>query len=274
MDVIADEYSQAANRDATSVYDFRIDSQKHARYDTVGVPLIADKSSAKKQGVEDAFVIAQLLTEEECEDLIQKAERSGIVPPMKEAGTLRTAKRTDRYNDTDMSDMIDSRIKTIFRTQRGMSNNSSFGEFHGMHTNWRILRYDSNDSFPAHQDQMDSVRQLDKRTGKSTFLASSHTMLINLSRDGVEGGATRFYPHCKLSRKDPQGQYDYSVDVVLPRGWALVFPQVGMVHAGQPILNGNKYVAQAGVLRKLPPTKILRPSVFRLGPGLQAQSVQ
>lgn len=270
--LLSDEYDEAEIREADIVHDFCTDDVR--RYTTIDVPLIDELSLAKKQSVEDAFVIAQLLTEEECEDLIEKAEGDGMVPPQKEAGTLRTAKRTDRYQDMALSSMISSRIGTIFRDKRGMDSSSSFGDFHGIHENWRILRYDSNDSFPAHQDQMDSIRQVDKRTGKPTLLASSHTMLINLSRDGLKGGATRFYPKCRVAGKS-QGQYEFAIDVILPRGWALVFPQIGMVHAGQPIKEGqSKYVAQAGVLRNLPPTKVLRPSVFRLGPGLQAQSVQ
>ena len=41
-------------------------------------------------------------------------------------------------------------------------------------------------------------------------------------------------------------------------------------HGGQPIVAGSKCVAQAGVLRRLPPGKLFQPSVFRVGPGVQA----
>ena len=81
-------------------------------------------------------------------------------------------------------------------------------------------------------------------------------------------GATRFYPDSKI-KSDDQGQYQNSVDVYLPRGWALVFRQKGPVHAGQPSVS-VKYIAQAGILRRLPPQKLIQPSVFRLGPGLEA----
>jgi len=276
---LPEEYLRAESRKADVVHDFNQERENYKRFACIDVPLIAESSIAQKQGVEDAFVVAQLLTEEECEDLIKKAELAGLVPANKNQGTPRTAKRTDNYQDQDLSSVIESRIGATLQEERKMDSNSSFGEFYGLHNNWRILRYDARDSFPAHQDQMDSIRMLDKATGKTDMVVSSHTLIINLSGvSGEGGGATRFYPRCKVGGKLPSsgaggaGPYDYSVDVVLPRGWALAFPQVGMVHAGQPLKNTakqSKYIAQAGILRKLPPTKVLRPSVFRLGPGLQ-----
>lgn len=328
MPQLTEEYVKAANRPADVVHSYERhimhshndfdENAKHEEKRETGdststnkdvdikafdVPLIEDGSLAALEGVEDAFVISNVLTMKECDDLIRMAEEEGkgIVPPDKSAGTLRTGKRTDNYVNADLSALVTDRVGSILRSR--MSQKSTFGPFYNMHTNWRVLRYDPGDAFPAHQDQMDSIQLKDKSTGRKDFVVSSHTLLINLSRDGVKGGYTRFYPRCKFQKKmknknastqksiadngiggsnstpssnnsnnnNLQHSYDYAVDVCLPRGWALVFPQVGMIHAGQPVEEDStvpKYVAQAGVLRLLPPQKIIRPNVFRLGPGL------
>eukprot|EP00978_Attheya_sp_CCMP212_P008497 scaffold19934_cov50-Attheya_sp.AAC.5 len=106
---------------------------------------------------------------------------------------------------------------------------------------------------------MDSIQVLNKETGKRDFIVSTHTMLINITppdTDLKEGGSTRFYPHDKVAGKTG-GLYDYAVDVWLPQGWGLMFPQAGMLRAGQPVLEGHgpKYVTQAGVPRTLPDGK-------------------
>ena len=41
-----------------------------------------------------------------------------------------------------------------------------------------------------------------------------------------------------------------TIDICLPQGYALVFQQRGLLHAGQPVTgDGVKYIAQAGLLR-------------------------
>jgi hypothetical protein len=164
--------------------------------------------------------------------------------------------------------LVSNRIQSL-EEEEPKFHQDSLGPFVGIHPNWRVLRYDAGDSFPAHQDQMDSFQRRNK-DGTKDLIVSSHTLLLSLSKeDDVEGGATRFYPQAKVKGTTP-GQYDYAVDVILPRGWAIAFHQKGLVHCGQPVWKGPKYVAQAGVLRKLPPGELFQPSVFRVGPGVQA----
>jgi len=160
------------------------------------------------------------------------------------------------------------------------------GPFGGIHKNWRILRYDvdSGDSFPPHQDQMDSYQKLNKVNGTKDLFVSSHTLLINLSNEELIGGCTRFYPKGKLrpvgtdnNKENQKSEYDYAVDIILPKGWAIVFKQRGLLHAGQPIDFNSpcpKYVAQAGVLRILPKGKVLNPSIFRIGPNITKSPIR
>lgn len=253
-----------------------------------------------------AFVIRNVLTPAECDALVVAAEAHGI-----EAGAkyvARTAKRTQRYVNADLSRTLEGRLRGLMEaTLRGppddkeneaanrgeqdgvgdesnvddrkksQPSSSYMGPFHGIHTNWRVLRYDaeSASAFPAHQDQMDSF-QIRKPDGSKDLVVSSHTLLIQLSDDALEGGATRFYPRGTLSKARQhlpsfrEAQFAHAVDVQLPRGWALVFRQKGLLHAGQPVAATSprpKHVAQAGILRVLPAGVVLRPSVFRNAPG-------
>ena len=64
----------------------------------------------------------------------------------------------------------------------------------------RIARYRDGETFPAHQDQADSVIVQHPERVRQRY-TSSHTLLISLKRKGVDfdGGATRFF----MDGKDP-----------------------------------------------------------------------
>mmetsp|Transcript_13099 Transcript_13099/g.17548 ORF Transcript_13099/g.17548 Transcript_13099/m.17548 type:complete len:365 (+) Transcript_13099:133-1227(+) len=300
---LTDEYIAAVSRQADIVHDFR---QEEFSGDVQEASLVKDilgpdDDYTAKPGTEPmAFVIRNVLTPTECDELIDAAEDFGIGGGPKYVA--RTAKRTSNYVNADLSKKIEKRIKHIldskFREEKEIddSNPSNkdeknqtskyMGPFYGIHTNWRVLRYDAEggDGFPAHQDQMDSLKMPKKDgSGRKDFCVSSHTLLLQLSEGSLEGGCTRFYPRAKV-RIDPsdrvrlQGselfrmkQFDHAVDVLLPRGWALVFKQRGLLHAGQPVSTSSpcpKYVAQSGVLRVLPEGVLSKPSVFKNGPGV------
>jgi len=290
---LLEEYEDAVWRPATKVFDFRKNIAMNRSRHLCKLNILEEDAPAKKRGIEDAFVVPNLLTPQECQALLDAAEGHGIEPPRKENGTARTAKRTTQYQNEDLSKTINERLAPLlaehFAKKVDNDDDESWcGDFHGMHSNWRVVRYDPGDAFPAHQDQMDTIQKLDKRTGKKDYLVSTHTLLIQLTpatHDLRNGGATRFYPKAKLGADTTPGQYEESIDVHLPQGWALAFPQMGLVHAGQPIPmmdhkedaistttttagNHSKYIAQAGILRNLPAGKLFRPSIFKLGPGI------
>jgi len=215
-----------------------------------------------------AFCMRNVLTPQECDELICSSEEFGLDSPQKASGTLRTGKRTSQYQNEALSKKVGERLKDLLQLKL-QETGDGLGDFYGIHPNWRMVKYDKCDSFPDHQDQMDSI-QIKHSDGTKDLCTSSHTLLIQLlSDENNRGAATRFYPDAKL-KSSRNGQYNTAVDVFLPRGWAIVFRQKGLIHAGQPVQSENpKYIAQAGVLRLLPKTAFSVPSVFRLGPGLQ-----
>jgi len=311
---LTEEYIAAVNSPAKVVHDFRINQDpSNNQASDQDVSVVQEIFGPKDTPWGDkpmAFVIRDVLTPSECDELIHTAEDFGIEGPQKYVA--RSAKRTKDYTNNHLSEKVDARIRhlledrfvdpalkvetcekenSIINTEtegKGSSiynNDQYMGELYGIHNNWRILRYDprSGDAFPAHQDQMDSLQKpRNDGSGKKDFVVSSHTLLLQLSENELEGGGTRFYPrgrmflprsekHLQKSPSFRKGQFEDAVDVLLPRGWALVFRQRGLMHAGQPVSDSSpcsKYVAQAGVLRVLPEGAVQRPSVFKNGPGV------
>ena len=144
----------------------------------------------------------------------------------------------------------------------------SFGKTeHSDKKNRQKCRYREGETFPAHQDQSDFVVVKHKERGKQRF-TSSHTLLINLKSPGVDfdGGATRFFIDGGNRLTDGD-----CVDICLPQGWALVFQQRGLYHAGLPVKGqGVKYIAQAGLLRGEPELGVVMgpTSTFKYATGL------
>mmetsp|Transcript_6114 Transcript_6114/g.16600 ORF Transcript_6114/g.16600 Transcript_6114/m.16600 type:complete len:258 (-) Transcript_6114:496-1269(-) len=210
-----------------------------------------------------AWLVPNVLTQTECEDLVAAAEAHSLQQPAKEI--VRTAHRTKDWHNEELGPKIMQRLpayilETLERSGVGTP-------VRGLHPNWRIVRYEAGQVFRAHQDQSS---HLEARTadGANDTLTSSHTLLIGLSApDTYEGGATRFWPHFFESRSYAAQE---AVDVHVPMGACLIFEQKGLLHSGQPVECGSKYVAQAGLLRSRPEGsgKLPIPSIFRTGPGL------
>jgi hypothetical protein len=61
------------------------------------------------------FVSGEILSESECDELIELAEQHGIEPPQASTGTLRTAKRTAQYRNRELSERVFSRLEEILQ---------------------------------------------------------------------------------------------------------------------------------------------------------------
>lgn len=206
-----------------------------------------------------AWVATDMLTAEECEEWIQFGEQFGLG---KAQGTFRTSKRTKNFQNQAMSDLAGARLPADLI--RVIESTGMCTQMRGLHPNWRIVRYDEGDQFPAHQDQQDELATK-REDGTIERVRSTHTVLVSLSGcSGCVGGATRFFP---------AGTCDKTVDVCLPQGAVLIFQQKSVLHSGMPVMSGTKYVAQVGLLRALPSTgKAERPHVFKFGLGLNQGS--
>ena len=97
-----------------------------------------------------AWVLSNVLDSDECEDWIARGEAAGIfAPPSK--NTVRTASRTLHYYDSGMSSQVRAKLTTSFISNIEQSRPGS--AFRGIHDNWKIVKYQPGQSFPAHYDQ-------------------------------------------------------------------------------------------------------------------------
>jgi len=209
------------------------------------------------------------LSAAECEDIILQGEQHGLEYSMKK--TYRTSSRTNDFMLPSLSISLGRRLPSELLDILELT--APHTNVRGIHPNWRVAKYCLGESFGAHFDNSDTLTVTDNE-GKREHCTSSHTLLIALSdRATFGGGATRLFP---------TGKYDEgSVDVKLPQGFALVFQQKGMLHAGlavtMPTLADrstdakesvvSKYIAQAGLIRGQSDL-LFAPSLFKYGPGL------
>lgn len=214
-----------------------------------------------------AWVVPRVLTEEECEEIVQAGEDFGMEGTkthhlITKENIIRTSKRTNGWSNEALSIRLKGKLSEELLTKIEAS--APYTSVRGIHPNWRVAMYRDGETFPAHIDQADSVMVEHPEKMRQRF-TSSHTLLIYLRRPGeqFQGGATRLFV---------DGNYTgNTVDVLLPQGFGLVFQQKEMLHAGLPVTGEDpKYIAQAGVLRGEPDGITGRCAVFRYGPGLKS----
>merc|ERR1711915_773238 len=209
-----------------------------------------------------AWVVPNLLSEEECEQIIVQGEAWGLKPAAKATGSvnIRTNRRTDSWDNEELSIRIVNRLSE--EALKTVEASPPYTSVRGIHPNWRVASYGEDQTFPAHIDQADSlmVKHPEKKRQRFT---SSHTLLIYLRQRGehFRGGATRLFP---------DGKYNgITIDVCLPQGFGLIFQQKSLLHAGLPVQGeGKKYIAQAELLRSEPDHISGASAIFKYGPGL------
>lgn len=207
-----------------------------------------------------AWMVPNLLTPEECQEIVGLGEEAGMVKASEYV--TRVSKRTKDYVNQELANSVFSKLPSELHSVVDVEPPYCGWGIHGVHPNWRISKYEREHSFPAHYDGADVQHYTDSE-GRRRRAESTHTVLIGLcEKSTYSGGETRFF----LSKDYDPGSM---IDVELPIGGALVFLQKGLLHAGQPISDGVKYIAQAGLLRELPlEGRLPVPSIFKNGPGL------
>jgi hypothetical protein len=137
--------SHAETRAADALYDFRLKAD-NAVHDVM----------CDEKGRSMVMVIPSLLSPSECDELIGLAEEFGLRPNEKESFSFRTAKRTKDYVNEELSNMVRERLTQMPVFIEKLTGHDGMGDFDCLVPNWRMLRYDPGDKFPAHQDQMDT----------------------------------------------------------------------------------------------------------------------
>ncbi|HEX8913839.1 MAG TPA: 2OG-Fe(II) oxygenase [Humisphaera sp.] len=181
---------------------------------------------------EHLFTIADLLTPDECRQLIARGEGLGF-----EAASVATAggpqmlpsvRNNDRatFDDPGLAEWLWERAKPHVPPELGGATAV------GLNERLKFYRYDPSQRFNAHRDGV---------VERSPTERSRLTFLVYLN-DGAEGGQTIFYSEARVNGLR---QVVASVD---PRaGMALVFAH-GWWHEGARVTAGRKYVLRSDVM--------------------------
>ncbi|XP_064634786.1 uncharacterized protein LOC135492322 isoform X2 [Lineus longissimus] len=178
-----------------------------------------------------AFVLHNVFTKEECDEIIAITEEKGYEPAMVNVGGGRQKLMTDIRNSyrciwdtTEQAERIWQRIKKFV---------PEYWEGHralGLNERLRILRYDPGQKFAPHFDG-----EYRRDNGERSYI----TMQLYLN-EGFKGGSTTF-----LEKWDPSS--GDSVPVVPKTGSILVF-QHDILHEGSELKDGRKYTIRSDVM--------------------------
>ena len=114
---LTNKYIAAANRRAEVVHDFRChhpDDHDNDSFSTTSTASLVKVILGPSIGESDqpaVFVIQNVLTPSECNNLIDASEDFGIQEGQKYVA--QTAKRTENYTNNDLSEKVESRIKHV-----------------------------------------------------------------------------------------------------------------------------------------------------------------
>tara|TARA_R110002167_G_scaffold50547_4_gene147078 strand:- start:13762 stop:14547 length:786 start_codon:yes stop_codon:yes gene_type:complete len=207
--------------------------------------------------VPGAFQLFNVLTKDECEQLIRLSEQLGYLPD-----AAVSLPRSVRHNDS-LTWIVDEQTDGIIwqRIAHVMDDRQAiFGgsKALGINARFRFYRYNPNDYFKPHSDgSWPGSRVINDELVANAYpdRYSQMTFLIFLSED-FQGGETRFLvnaddPTQPATRNDKVK----NVDIRTPVGGILCFPH-GMhplhcIHSSVPITEGIKYIIRTDVLFEL-----------------------
>eukprot|EP01090_Pellita_catalonica_P014552 TRINITY_DN3746_c0_g1_i1.p1 TRINITY_DN3746_c0_g1~~TRINITY_DN3746_c0_g1_i1.p1 ORF type:complete len:232 (-),score=18.77 TRINITY_DN3746_c0_g1_i1:90-785(-) len=187
------------------------------------------------EGVPGAFVLENVLTEEECKAYIEMTERFGYSRALLTIGKGKMIEDSSRTNYRSIWQTQDDVWKPIYdRVKDHLPQSITiYGRdwrFYGFNERFRFYRYDSDQTFFRHFDGCFPRNSHDK---------SILTFIVYLN-DDFRGGCTTFYVRGKEIKVTPR------------QGMALVFEHGSSPrspeHEGSTVSSGRKYVLRSDVM--------------------------
>ncbi|KAF9200807.1 hypothetical protein BGZ49_008947 [Haplosporangium sp. Z 27] len=205
--------------------------------------------------VPGAFLLKDVLTRNECSQMISAAESIGFTPDVPMVGSASESISVLAHNFFWMAD--DQLLGHIFDRCKAHFPETS-GDGHGavgINSRWRVYRYVPGAIYRIHVDGQWPGSGLDPVTGEYLYDAyggtrwSRLTFLVYLNDEFEGGGTTFFTPSADFGFMDARA--------VSPRaGSVLCFPHGeaagSLLHEGSPVLKGAKYIIRADVLYEVP----------------------
>ncbi|KAI9351283.1 hypothetical protein BDR26DRAFT_815797, partial [Obelidium mucronatum] len=210
----------------------------------------------------ETFVIQNLLSLNECRQILTAAESIGFTPDEPIADTANNqstlAHNVIWLTDPKLTKIIEDRAKPHLPPTMPDDgdtlelNSTSQRVFEGINPRWRIYRYVPGAIYRPHIDGGWPKSEYDVEKEKYTFDASNGTTWSRLTfliylNEGFEGGDTTYF----VPSKEAVGVMD--AKRVIPRaGCAMVFPhgsvKGNLLHEGSGVVEGVKYIARTDVL--------------------------
>jgi hypothetical protein len=182
---------------------------------------------------DDVFVIHDFLSADECAGLIATAEAAGFTDAPINT-TFGTAVRKDvRDNQRVMIDDVPLAAALFDRARPFLAVRFGWWEPCGLNERFRYYRYAPGQRFDWHLDG--TFHRENGETSRLSFM-----VYLN---DGVAGGCTAF----NLRREGVLRDADPLIRVLPAAGKALVFRH-DVLHTGEAVLAGTKYVVRSDVM--------------------------
>ncbi|KAF9352427.1 hypothetical protein BGX34_012167 [Mortierella sp. NVP85] len=205
--------------------------------------------------VPGAFLLKDVLTRNECHQMISAAESVGFTPDVPMVGSAAESISVLAHNffwmaDDQLLEHIFNRCKAHFPETSGDGQGAV-----GINSRWRVYRYVPGAIYRIHIDGQWPGSGLDPKSGEYLYDAyggrrlSRLTFLVYLNDEFEGGGTTFFTPSADVGFMDARA--------VSPRaGCVLCFPHGeaagSLLHEGSPVLQGAKYIIRADVLYEVP----------------------
>ena len=200
--------------------------------------------TVRVEKVPGAFQILNVLSDEECDNLIKISESIGYT-----ADAAVSLPRTIRHNfnvtwvvDDATSAILWNRCESLISLKDPSLRNLSPV---GLNARFRFYRYKVGDYFGPHTDGAWSESKIvNRRLVSNTFTDrySQLSFIVFLS-DGYSGGRTEFFLG---------SDHDKKIKVTTPKGGVLCFPHgahpLHCVHGSETITDGTKYIVRTDVL--------------------------
>eukprot|EP00750_Incisomonas_marina_P028762 INCI69.1.p1 GENE.INCI69.1~~INCI69.1.p1 ORF type:complete len:261 (+),score=33.42 INCI69.1:242-1024(+) len=221
---------------------------------------------ARKLCGDKIIAVPHLLTEEECQRLIQCGEESGFKKsPLSGGGHGRTGAEdpvTSSYcvmDDENMATLLWKRCRQFVpMTVDQLTTNPYFAAGQGwvpqgVFPRLRLYKYDAGDAFPEHIDY--KVKQTTVlEDGSRVTKQSVYTLLVYLNND-FTGGRTGYWPdhkgiHCRFLREHEKQHASikkHQVSIKPQTGLAVLQDQ-NVLHEGLPVKQGTKYILRTDIV--------------------------
>lgn len=221
------------------------------------------------------FTLSNLLTENEIQNILAKAQSRGWKEsPVSGGGHGRTGNEEPRTSkfcvlyDENISTKLYERVTSYIPDDLSFMQDNVYFNSASKGSEWtkshvfsklRLYKYNEGDAFPEHLDykvqrkivKMDKDRKEFRRYVQQSFL----TLLVYLN-DDFEGGETGYWPdqtgiRCRFLNKDEKlhSKKEHQIKIVPTKGTGVIQDQ-NILHEGIPPIKGTKYILRTDIIHE------------------------